>query len=146
MFRPAVRALARAPAPKSCAGQGRRLISTGPTKSRSWKNTVVRLGLAGGAIYYYNTSSAFSKEPQCTCCDKFAVTAAAMSPSVSLSLSVIDRISRVYAIYQSLQLTLLIFSSELNSLHPCKDPIRQFQPIVSNHRLHHPQDPRRARR
>ncbi|KAJ5099333.1 hypothetical protein N7532_006334 [Penicillium argentinense] len=63
MFRPAVRALARAPVAAPCGPASRRLISTGPTKSRSWKNTVIRLGLAGGAIYYYNTSSAFSKEP-----------------------------------------------------------------------------------
>ncbi|KAJ5585809.1 hypothetical protein N7450_005596 [Penicillium hetheringtonii] len=64
MFRPAVRALARANvAPCGHGPVSRRLISTGPTKSRSWKNTIVRLGLAGGAIYYYNTSSAFSKEP-----------------------------------------------------------------------------------
>lgn len=66
MFRPAVRALARANvAPCGHGPVSRRLISTGPTKSRSWKNTIVRLGLAGGAIYYYNTSSAFSKEPSC---------------------------------------------------------------------------------
>ncbi|OQE23078.1 hypothetical protein PENSTE_c009G10400 [Penicillium steckii] len=87
MFRPAVRALARAPAPKSCAGQGRRLISTGPTKSRSWKNTVVRLGLAGGAIYYYNTSSAFSKEPQ------FSILAKTQSDNSNQSSQTIDSIT-----------------------------------------------------
>lgn len=65
MFRPAVRALARAPIAAPCGPASRRLISTGPSKSRSWKNTVLRLGLAGGAIYYYNTSSAFAKEPEC---------------------------------------------------------------------------------
>ncbi|KAJ5785764.1 uncharacterized protein N7503_010976 [Penicillium pulvis] len=64
MFRPAVRALARAPAVAARSPANTRLISTGPApKSRSWKNTVVRLGLAGGAIYYYNTSSVFSEEP-----------------------------------------------------------------------------------
>ncbi|KAJ5647525.1 hypothetical protein N7490_003897 [Penicillium lividum] len=63
MFRPAVRALARAPAVAARSPANTRLISTGPTKSRSWKNTVARLGLAGGAIYYYNTSSVFSEEP-----------------------------------------------------------------------------------
>ncbi|KAJ5360065.1 hypothetical protein N7517_009256 [Penicillium concentricum] len=64
MFRPAARALARAPAVAARTPANRRLISTGPTKSRSWKNTFLRLGLAGGAIYYYNTSSVFSEEPK----------------------------------------------------------------------------------
>ncbi|OOQ83848.1 Mitochondrial intermembrane space import and assembly protein 40 [Penicillium brasilianum] len=65
MFRPVARALARAPAVAARSPASTRLISTaGPTsKSRSWKNTFVRLGLAGGAIYYYNTSSAFAQEP-----------------------------------------------------------------------------------
>ncbi|OQE80926.1 hypothetical protein PENNAL_c0043G02737 [Penicillium nalgiovense] len=66
MFRPAARALARAPTVAARTPANRRLISTGPTKSRSWKNTFLRLGLAGGAIYYYNTSSVFSEEPKCT--------------------------------------------------------------------------------
>ncbi|KAJ5105064.1 hypothetical protein NUU61_002411 [Penicillium alfredii] len=61
MFRPAARALARAPA--VAHGPAKRLISTGPTKSRSWKNSVVRLGLAAGAVYYYNTSSVFAETP-----------------------------------------------------------------------------------
>lgn len=65
MFRPAARALARAPTVAARTPANRRLISTGPTKSRSWKNTFLRLGLAGGAIYYYNTSSVFSEEPKC---------------------------------------------------------------------------------
>ncbi|KAJ5722008.1 hypothetical protein N7488_000043 [Penicillium malachiteum] len=64
MFRPAARALARAPAVAARTPATTRLISTGPTpKSRSFKSTVLRLGLAGSAIYYYNTSSAFSEEP-----------------------------------------------------------------------------------
>ncbi|OJJ07064.1 hypothetical protein ASPVEDRAFT_355367 [Aspergillus versicolor CBS 583.65] len=63
MFRPASRALLRAP--PVARGPTRRFISTTPTgtKSRSWKNTFVRLGLAGGAIYYYNTSSVFAETP-----------------------------------------------------------------------------------
>jgi hypothetical protein len=65
MFRPAARALARAPTVAARTPANRRLISTGPTKSRSWKNTFLRLGLAGGAVYYYNTSSVFSEEPKC---------------------------------------------------------------------------------
>lgn len=32
-------------------------------KRRSWRNRLVRLGLAGGAIYFYNTSSVFAEEP-----------------------------------------------------------------------------------
>ncbi|KAJ5958960.1 uncharacterized protein N7479_006110 [Penicillium vulpinum] len=64
MFRPAARALARAPAVAARTPANRRLISTGPNKSRSWKNSFLRLGLAGGAIYYYNTSSVFSEEPK----------------------------------------------------------------------------------
>ncbi|KAJ5577710.1 uncharacterized protein N7459_006674 [Penicillium hispanicum] len=64
MFRPAARALARAPAVAARGPASTRLISTGPApKSRSWKNTVVRLGLAAGAVYYYNTSSAFANQP-----------------------------------------------------------------------------------
>ncbi|KAJ5833237.1 hypothetical protein N7474_001548 [Penicillium riverlandense] len=65
MFRPAARALVRrAPAVAGRGAAGSRLISTGPApKSRSWKSTAVRLGLAAGAVYYYNTSSVFAQEP-----------------------------------------------------------------------------------
>ncbi|KAJ5619488.1 hypothetical protein N7510_003472 [Penicillium lagena] len=65
MFRPAARALVlRAPAVAGRGPAGSRLISTGPApKSRSWKSTAVRLGLAAGAVYYYNTSSVFAQEP-----------------------------------------------------------------------------------
>lgn len=63
MFRPASRALLRAPSVPIRAPASRRLISSGaqPEKSRSWKNTAVRLGLAIGAVYYYNTSSVFTE-------------------------------------------------------------------------------------
>ncbi|KAL4927265.1 coiled-coil-helix-coiled-coil-helix domain-containing protein [Aspergillus undulatus] len=65
MFRPASRALLRAPAAARGPAPARRFISTTPsgTKSRSWKNTFVRVGLAAGAIYYYNTSSVFAETP-----------------------------------------------------------------------------------
>ncbi|CEN61220.1 Putative Mitochondrial intermembrane space import and assembly protein 40 [Aspergillus calidoustus] len=67
MFRPASRALLRAPGSivRSPATTSRRLISSTPsgTKSRSWKSTFVRLGLAAGAVYYYNTSSVFAESP-----------------------------------------------------------------------------------
>lgn len=66
MFRPATRVLARAPV-ATRAPASVRLISSGPTKSRSWKNYILRLGLAGGAVYYYNTSSVFAEQPSCMC-------------------------------------------------------------------------------
>ncbi|OJJ47027.1 hypothetical protein ASPZODRAFT_15712 [Penicilliopsis zonata CBS 506.65] len=64
MFRPAVRAVLRAPGVAVRAPVSRRFIgSSGASeKSRSWKNTALRFGLAGGAIYYYNTSSIFAEE------------------------------------------------------------------------------------
>ncbi|KAL4876590.1 hypothetical protein BJY04DRAFT_231497 [Aspergillus karnatakaensis] len=62
MFHPASRAVLRAPA--VARGPARRFISSSTgTKSRSWKNTFIRLGLAGGAVYYYNTSPAFAEIP-----------------------------------------------------------------------------------
>jgi hypothetical protein len=69
MFRPATRVLLRAPGVAVRGPASRRLISTAPpdTKSRSWKSTVVRLGLAAGAVYYYNTSSVFAEQPSCMC-------------------------------------------------------------------------------
>ncbi|KAL5356749.1 hypothetical protein BJX96DRAFT_125446 [Aspergillus floccosus] len=66
MFRPASRVLLRAPAVAARGPATRRLISTSPaesTKSRSWKSSLLRLGLAGGAIYYYNTSPVFADQP-----------------------------------------------------------------------------------
>ncbi|KAL4892461.1 hypothetical protein BDV59DRAFT_179999 [Aspergillus ambiguus] len=66
MFRPASRVLLRAPATAVRGPASRRLISTSPaesTKSRSWKSSLLRLGLAGGVIYYYNTSSVFADKP-----------------------------------------------------------------------------------
>lgn len=67
MFRPASRALLRAPAPSAAFRPApRRLLSTSAKgKSRSWKNTAVRLGLAIGAVYYYNTSSVFAEHSLC---------------------------------------------------------------------------------
>ncbi|KAK5713900.1 Oxidoreductase [Elasticomyces elasticus] len=43
----------------------RRSLTTAPPHqtSRSWKNSALRWGLAGGLVYYYNTSSAFAEEP-----------------------------------------------------------------------------------
>ncbi|KAL9017216.1 MAG: hypothetical protein Q9185_005455 [Variospora sp. 1 TL-2023] len=43
----------------------RRFLSTAPPaqKSRSWKSSTIRWGLAAGAIYYYNTSPLFADNP-----------------------------------------------------------------------------------
>ncbi|RAK94936.1 coiled-coil-helix-coiled-coil-helix domain-containing protein [Aspergillus ibericus CBS 121593] len=65
MFRSAPRAILRAPAVAVRGPASRRLISTAPadSKPRSWKNTAARLGLAIGAVYYYNTSPIFAQTP-----------------------------------------------------------------------------------
>ena len=70
MFRPASRALLRAPTTTPVVAvrgpASRRLVSTAssePSKSRGWKNTALRVGLAAGAVYYYNTSSVFADLP-----------------------------------------------------------------------------------
>ncbi|KAL8636987.1 MAG: hypothetical protein Q9228_005687, partial [Teloschistes exilis] len=65
MSRHLSRSLLRSSATPSCfvrAPQTRHLLSTAPPsqKSRSWKNSAVRWGLAAGAIYYYNTSPLFA--------------------------------------------------------------------------------------
>lgn len=71
MFRPASRAVVRAacssPRALHRAPAARRLVSTAPPtqKSRSWKSSLARWGLAGAAVYYYNTSNAFAEEPTC---------------------------------------------------------------------------------
>ncbi|XRM38502.1 Oxidoreductase [Aspergillus tubingensis] len=66
MFRSAPRAILRAPAAAVRGPAARRLISTNTpadSKPRSWKNTAARLGLAIGAVYYYNTSPYFAQTP-----------------------------------------------------------------------------------
>lgn len=43
---------------------GNTIIPNPPAqKRRSWRNRLVRLGLAGGVIYFYNTSIVFAEEP-----------------------------------------------------------------------------------
>ncbi|OMP82066.1 Mitochondrial intermembrane space import and assembly protein 40 [Diplodia seriata] len=66
MFRPASRAAVRQASSVVRAPAQRRLVSTAPPtqKSRSWKSSAARWGLAGAAIYYYNTSKAFADEPE----------------------------------------------------------------------------------
>lgn len=67
MYRTALRSASR-PAVASLRAQAlrsapRRFASTSPAdKSRSWKGSAVRWALAGGAVYYYSTSSVFAEE------------------------------------------------------------------------------------
>ncbi|KAL9012714.1 MAG: hypothetical protein Q9173_002543 [Seirophora scorigena] len=68
MSRNILRSLYRSQATSSCIFRGppaRRFLSTAPParKSRSWKSSAVRWGLAAGAIYYYNTSTIFADNP-----------------------------------------------------------------------------------
>lgn len=65
MYRSALRATPRISqsAALRCAAP-RRFASTVPAdKHRTWKSSAARWGLAVGAIYYYNTSTAFAEEP-----------------------------------------------------------------------------------
>ncbi|KAL5330068.1 hypothetical protein ACEPPN_003592 [Leptodophora sp. 'Broadleaf-Isolate-01'] len=69
MFKSALRATpgriasSRNVLPRSSA---RRFLSTAPPsqKSRSWKSSAARWGLAGAGVYYYNTSNLFAEEPE----------------------------------------------------------------------------------
>ncbi|KAI4131761.1 MAG: hypothetical protein LQ347_002850 [Umbilicaria vellea] len=65
MFRPASGSLLRKSLPAIRPVRTQRLLSTAPPaqKSRSWKSSAVRWGLAVGAVYYYNTSDAFAEQP-----------------------------------------------------------------------------------
>ncbi len=74
MFRPASRSLRRSAqasfAPARTAAT-KRFLSTAPPhqKSRSWKSSAARWGLAIAALYYYNTSELFAEQPaECTLC------------------------------------------------------------------------------
>ncbi|KAH6668082.1 mitochondrial intermembrane space import and assembly protein 40-B [Plectosphaerella plurivora] len=67
MYRQAIRSTPRAAgaALRSSALKSapRRFASTKPAdKPRSWKGSALRWGLAGAALYYYNTSPAFAEE------------------------------------------------------------------------------------
>ncbi|KAF2193268.1 hypothetical protein K469DRAFT_619959, partial [Zopfia rhizophila CBS 207.26] len=67
MIRPALRLIARPTAVRALprAAPTRRFLSTPPParKSRSWKSSAVRWGIAAGIIYYYQTSDVFAEEP-----------------------------------------------------------------------------------
>src|SRR5438874_1490699 len=68
MFRPASRSLLRtvqSSLAPSRTVSGRRFLSTDPPylRSRSWKSSAARWGLAIAGVYLYNTSSAFADEP-----------------------------------------------------------------------------------
>ncbi|GAB7331984.1 hypothetical protein MBLNU13_g03891t1 [Cladosporium sp. NU13] len=63
MFRSALPRVSRA-LPHNAPAAKRFLTTAPPHKtSRSWKNSAARWTLAGGLIYYYNTSSVFAEEP-----------------------------------------------------------------------------------
>jgi hypothetical protein len=65
MFKSALPRLSRA-IPHNATASKRFLTTAPPHKtSRSWKNSAVRWTLAGGLIYYYNTSTVFAEEPTC---------------------------------------------------------------------------------
>ncbi|KAI1431488.1 hypothetical protein GGR50DRAFT_679354 [Xylaria sp. CBS 124048] len=70
MYRAALRSAPRIAAPIRqsyvSAASGRRLASTASeaSQNRSWKSSLVRWGLAVGAVYYYSTSAVFAEEPQ----------------------------------------------------------------------------------
>ncbi|PNS16748.1 Mitochondrial intermembrane space import and assembly protein 40 [Sphaceloma murrayae] len=70
MYRQPSRQLLAAVRPRNIprSTTARRFLSTAPPheRSRSWKNTFARWGLAGGLLYYYNTSSVFADEPTYT--------------------------------------------------------------------------------
>jgi hypothetical protein len=66
MFRTALPRVSRA-LPHNAPAAKRFLTTAPPHKtSRSWKNSAARWTLAGGLIYYYNTSTVFAEEPPCT--------------------------------------------------------------------------------
>ncbi|KAL9114403.1 MAG: hypothetical protein Q9227_001484 [Pyrenula ochraceoflavens] len=50
---------------RATARPQRRFLSTAPPhqKSRSWKNSAARWGIAGAGVYLYNTSPVFAEEP-----------------------------------------------------------------------------------
>ncbi|KAI1005037.1 hypothetical protein K3495_g3181 [Podosphaera aphanis] len=70
MFRPALRASSPRifPPPRLPRTASRRFLrpATHAKKSWKWKSTVLRWGLAIGAVYYYNTSAWFASELQAT--------------------------------------------------------------------------------
>lgn len=83
MFRTALPRVSRA-LPHNAPAAKRFLTTAPPHKtSRSWKNSAARWTLAGGLIYYYNTSTVFAEEPACT------------SPSlIPIALAALDRFPR----------------------------------------------------
>ncbi|RDW69306.1 hypothetical protein BP6252_08326 [Coleophoma cylindrospora] len=66
MFKSAVRAAPRRITTSRAFRSPQRFLSTAPPtqKSRSWKNSAVRWGIAVAGVYYYNTSNVFAEEPE----------------------------------------------------------------------------------
>ena len=66
MLRTAPRQVLRQSAlPVRAQRMGVRYQSTAPIKRRSFKNTLVRWGIAIGGVYWYNTSPIFNEAPAC---------------------------------------------------------------------------------
>ena len=67
MYRTAARSILRQSLPGIRSSMRQRFLNTAPPeqKSRSWKSSAVRWGLAAGGVYYYNTSNVFAEEPAC---------------------------------------------------------------------------------
>ena len=69
MYKTAIRAAPRrilSSRTQFTTGSSRRFLSTAPPsrKSRSWKSSAARWGLAAVGVYYYNTSNVFAEEPE----------------------------------------------------------------------------------
>lgn len=66
MYKPLVRAVPRHLSLSRSVNVSKRFLNTAPPtqKSRSWKSSAVRWGLAAAGVYYYNTSIVFAEEPE----------------------------------------------------------------------------------
>jgi len=66
MYKTAVRSAPRRLFQPRTLNTSRRFLNTAPPaqKSRSWKSSAARWGLAAAGVYYYNTSNVFAEEPE----------------------------------------------------------------------------------
>ncbi|KAF2736732.1 hypothetical protein EJ04DRAFT_412986, partial [Polyplosphaeria fusca] len=90
MFRPATRLIARSSRALPRAAPTRRFLSTAPPsqKSRSWKSSAARWGLAGVVVYYYNTTDVFAEEP------KYSVQSTPTTEEETETYQTIDEVSK----------------------------------------------------
>lgn len=65
MFRPAVRIAATGRQAYALQHLGKRFASTRSSRPSSFKGTILRWGLAGAIVYYYNTSPIFADDARC---------------------------------------------------------------------------------